>query len=69
MEQAKQASTLVLKQTNRPPHGAGPLFHRRFTVRIDEPTMTTQELIATLAIDLSQTIPSEVTSVDKQSGG
>jgi hypothetical protein len=49
-------------------HGAGPLFHRRFTVRIDEPTMTAQELIATLATDLNQTVPSEVTSVDKQSG-
>jgi hypothetical protein len=49
-------------------HGTGPLFHRRFTVRIDEPTMTAQELIAKLATDLNQTVPSEVTSVEKQSG-
>jgi len=48
-------------------HGAGPLFHRVFTVCIDEPTMTAQELISTLAVDLNQAVPSEVTSVDKQS--
>jgi uncharacterized protein DUF1990 len=48
-------------------HGAGPLFHRVFTVCIDEPTLTAQELISTLTVDLNQAVPSEVTSVDKLS--
>jgi hypothetical protein len=48
-------------------HGAGPLFHRVFAVCIDEPTMMAQELISVLAADLNQAVPSEVTSVDKQS--
>jgi hypothetical protein len=48
-------------------HGAGPLFHRVFAVCIDEPTMAAQELILVLAADLNHALPSEVTSVDKQS--
>lgn len=47
--------------------GAGPLFHRVFSVRIDGATMTAQELISALAADLNQAVPSEVTSVDKDS--
>jgi Domain of unknown function (DUF1990) len=49
--------------------GAGPLFHRVFSVRIDGATMTAQELISALAADLNQAVPSEVTSVDKDSDG
>jgi hypothetical protein len=57
-----------IDERNQPlEHGAGPLFHRVFTVCIDEPTMTAQELISVLAVDLNQAVPSEVTSVDKQS--
>ena len=47
--------------------GAGPLFHRVFSVRMDGATMTAQELISALAADLNQAVPSEVTSVDKDS--
>ncbi|MGH3511220.1 MAG: DUF1990 family protein [Pseudonocardiaceae bacterium] len=47
--------------------GAGPLFHRVFAVRIHGATMTAQELISTLAADLNQAVPYEVTSVDKDS--
>jgi hypothetical protein len=57
-----------VNERNQPlAHGAGPLFHRVFTICIDEPTMTAQELISTLAVDLNQAVPSEVTSVDKLS--
>ncbi|HEY3691801.1 MAG TPA: DUF1990 family protein [Pseudonocardiaceae bacterium] len=49
--------------------GAGPLFHRVFAVCIDGTTMTAQELISTLAADLNRAVPSEVTSVDKDSDG
>jgi hypothetical protein len=57
-----------VNERNQPlEHGAGPLFHRVFTVCINEPSMTAQELISTLAVELNQAVPSEVTSVDKQS--
>ena len=38
-----------------------------FAVCIDEPTMTAQELFLVLTADLNHAVPSEVTSVDKQS--
>ncbi len=50
-------------------HGVGPLFHRVFAVHIEETTMTAEELISTLAKDLNQAVPSEVTFVDKHSDG
>ncbi|MFN2477720.1 MAG: DUF1990 family protein [Pseudonocardiaceae bacterium] len=57
-----------IDERNQPlERGTGPLFHRVFTVRIDGATMTAQELISTLATDLNQAVPSEVTSVDKDS--
>lgn len=47
--------------------GAGPLFHRVFSVRIEETTMMARELISALAADLNEAMPSEVTSVERQS--
>jgi hypothetical protein len=57
-----------IDERNQPvERGAGPLFHRLFAVRIEGATMTAQELISTLAADLNQAVPSEVTLVEKDS--
>ncbi|PZS40877.1 MAG: DUF1990 domain-containing protein [Pseudonocardiales bacterium] len=59
-----------IDERNQPlERGTGPLFHRVFAVRIDGATMTAQELISTLAADLNQAVPAEVTSVDRDFEG
>jgi hypothetical protein len=49
--------------------GTGPLFHRRFGVRIEGASMTPEQLIATLAEDLNRAAPVEVAVFQKTSGG
>jgi hypothetical protein len=48
--------------------GVGPLFHRLFAVAITDPSSTAAELIATIATDLNQAVPSEVAAVERLSG-
>jgi len=48
--------------------GVGPLFHRLFVIEIEDPSLTATELIAKVADDLNQAVPSEVTVVETISG-
>jgi hypothetical protein len=48
--------------------GVGSLFHRLFAVQIEDSSLTAKELIAKVAADLNQAVPSEVTAVEKMSG-
>ncbi|MDQ3762536.1 MAG: DUF1990 domain-containing protein [Actinomycetota bacterium] len=48
--------------------GVGPLFHRLFAVEIEGSSLTAAELIAKVAADLNQAVPSEVTTVEQISG-
>jgi hypothetical protein len=48
--------------------GVGPLFRRLFAVDIEGPSWTAAELIAKVATDLNQAVPSEVTAVETISG-
>jgi hypothetical protein len=48
--------------------GVGPLFRRLFAVEIEGPSLTAAELIAKMATDLNQAMPSEVTAVERISG-
>ncbi|MEX1141586.1 MAG: DUF1990 family protein [Thermoleophilaceae bacterium] len=48
--------------------GAGPLFHRRYRVRIAGPAMTAEELIDRLAADPDAASPSEFASFRKMAG-
>jgi hypothetical protein len=49
-------------------NGVGPLFHRLFVVEIEGSSLTAAELIAKVAADLNQAMPSEVTAVERISG-
>ena len=48
--------------------GVGPLFRRLFAVEIEGSSLTAAELIAKIATDLNQAMPSEVTAVERISG-
>jgi Domain of unknown function (DUF1990) len=48
--------------------GVGPLFHRLFAVEIEGASLAAEELIAKVAADLNQAVPSEVTAVERISG-
>jgi hypothetical protein len=48
--------------------GVGPLFRRLFTVEIEGSSWTATDLIAKVAADLNQAVPSEVTAVETLSG-
>lgn len=48
--------------------GVGPLFRRLFTVEIEGSSLTAAELITTVAADLNQAVPAEVTAVEMISG-
>jgi Domain of unknown function (DUF1990) len=48
--------------------GVGPLFRRLFAVEIENSSLTAAELIAKVAADLNQAVPSEVTAVERISG-
>jgi hypothetical protein len=48
--------------------GVGPLFRRLFSVEIQGSSWTAAELIATVAADLNQAVPAEVTAVETISG-
>lgn len=48
--------------------GVGPLFRRLFAVEIVGSSLTAAELIAKVADDLNQVVPSEVTAVERISG-
>ncbi len=48
--------------------GVGPLFHRLFMVEIEGSSLTATDLIAKVAADLNQAVPSEVTAVETLSG-
>ncbi|MGH4008040.1 MAG: DUF1990 family protein [Pseudonocardiaceae bacterium] len=48
--------------------GVGPLFRRLFALEIESPSLTATELIAKVAADLNQGVPSEVTAVERISG-
>src|SRR3954465_1239023 len=50
----------ILEEDLQPPEdGAGPLFHRRFGVRIAEPKLGPEELVARLLEDPNKASPSE----------
>jgi hypothetical protein len=48
--------------------GVGPLFRRLFMVEIQGSSLTATDLIAKVAADLNQAVPSEVTAVETLSG-
>jgi hypothetical protein len=48
--------------------GVDPLFRRLFAVEIEGSSLTAAELIAKIATDLNQAMPSEVTAVERISG-
>lgn len=45
--------------------GAGPLFHRHFSVVIDEPDIGAPELMAMVMADFNRALPSEVATFDR----
>lgn len=50
-------------------HGVGPLFHRRFRVRIGGARRTASDLIGEVADDFGRFVPREVVGVRTSSGG
>lgn len=50
-------------------HGVGPLFHRRFGVRIGGARSTASDLIGEVAVDFARFVPREVVGVRTSSGG
>lgn len=46
--------------------GAGPLFHRHFSVVIDEPDLGAPELMAMVMADFNRALPSEVATFDRR---
>lgn len=59
---------IVDDDAQRLAHGAGPLFHRRYGVRIREAGMSAAELMGSLQLDLDQAAPSEFATFKKVSG-
>jgi uncharacterized protein (UPF0548 family) len=53
-------SGIELADLQPPQGGVGPLFHRRYRVRIADSERTPQELIATVSGDLNAAVPSEL---------
>lgn len=52
----------------KPEDGAGPLFHRTYTVRIKDPTMSAEELIARVGADPNEVAPNTFTKFQKERG-
>lgn len=45
--------------------GVGPLFHRHFSVRIEQPVLDASELMAIVTADLNRALPTEVATCDR----
>ncbi|MGI8312038.1 DUF1990 family protein [Saccharopolyspora hattusasensis] len=49
-------------------NGVGPVFHRRFSVRITDSALTAPELVDAIAADMNRAVPREVTKVRTAKG-
>jgi Domain of unknown function (DUF1990) len=56
------------EELQRPEDGAGPLFHRRYRVRIVDPRVRAEQLMSELTSDLNQASPSEFARFEKVYG-
>jgi Domain of unknown function (DUF1990) len=54
---------LMTPGVQRSDEGVGPLFHRRFQVRVSNPTLTAERLMAAVADDFGRFVPSEVVGI------
>lgn len=61
-------SNLRRSEIQTPEHGAGPLFHRRYRVRIRESDLSADELVQRVAGDPDSVAPSEFATFRKLSG-
>jgi len=61
-------NTVDLSGVQRPDDGAGPLFHRTYSVRIRDSAMNAAELIGRVAQDPDVVAPGEFTSFQKRRG-
>jgi hypothetical protein len=61
-------SDLRRSEIQTPEHGAGPLFHRRYRVRIRESDLSADELVQRVAGDPDSVAPSEFATFRKLSG-
>ena len=59
---------LSLEGLLEPRHGAGPLYHRRYRVRVREAAVTADDLFRKLIRDLNQAAPTEFARFHKASG-
>jgi hypothetical protein len=60
---------LVDEDAQRLRHGAGPLFHRSYVVRIRDARVSAEELMESLQRDPDQAAPSEFATFKKAAGG
>jgi len=58
----------VDEDAQQPRHGAGPLFHRRYAVRIRDARVSPEELMESLQRDPDQAAPSEFATFKKAAG-
>jgi hypothetical protein len=56
------------EEVQRVPHGAGPLFHRRYVARIRRPRLSPEQLMARLQRDPDCAAPTEFATFKKASG-
>ena len=56
------------EEVQRVPHGAGPLFHRRYVARIRRPRLSPEQLMARLQRDPDRAAPTEFATFKKVSG-
>ena len=55
--------SLVTPALQRSDDGVGPLFHRRFQVRVSDPALTAEQLMAAVTEDFGRFVPSEVVGI------
>jgi hypothetical protein len=56
------------EEVQRPEHGVGPLFHRRYRARIRDPRLSPEELVAHVSADPNRVAPTEFARFQKVRG-